>query len=352
MLHQDMRYYVEREPKLLREVMDGFSENAKALNSVDIAFDTIVIYATGSSANAAYAAKPFLSKLLQVTVEIKEPSLALNYEKGYNEHSLYFAISQGGHSASTLALIEDLQKEHLVFAITSDPESPVAKQAKHVLMLGMYEEMPFVTAGVASTTLFLWMSALTLAQRREQIDSSQKAQYIKEIEEMIDELPKIIQVCDEWFAQAKDVLYGANRFLCISYGACYGSAREFETKYTETVRVPSAGFELEEFMHGPYIGIQSSDVVFVFDPNGALSERTIKLTKFLKNHIDHVYYFSNQPITQIKGCSFHAFVNEYFSCILYNILIHISSWNISRYKEIDLSKSSYPDFDEMMKSKI
>jgi glucoselysine-6-phosphate deglycase len=30
-----------------------------------------------------------------------------------------------------------------------------------------------------------------------------------------------------------------------------GVAKEFETKFTETVRVPSSGFELEAYMHGP-----------------------------------------------------------------------------------------------------
>lgn len=350
MLHQDMRYYVDRERDILYQVLEKFKDNVEVLQKSNFDFDSIVIFATGSSANAAYAAKPFLCHILNVNVEIKEPSMALNYERSYNSHTMYLAISQGGHSTSTLKMITSLQDTHVVYAITSDPESPIAKESKNVLLLGMQEDMPFVTAGVASTILFLWLIGLEVAVHKHKMSLSSRQEYIDEIKQVIDTIPYVIEKTDHWFDRKKDILFAGNRFLAIGYGSCYGSAREFETKFTETVRVPSAGFELEEFMHGPYIGIQETDIVFVLDPNGILSERTRKLTSFLRDHIQEVYYFSNSD--EKADICLEATSSEYFSCILYNIIIHICSWNISQHKKIDLTQSSYPDFDEKMKSKI
>lgn len=351
MSHMDMRYWVEQEPRILHQVIDRFGENERLLQAHPHNFDTIVIFATGSSSNAAHSAKPFMSSLLDVNVEIKEPSMALHYEKGYRDKTLYFAISQGGHSASTLKMVQFLQQRYPVLAITSDPESPLARQAKEMLLLEAEEDMPFVSAGVAAIVIFLWMIALALAKQQNKIDAEQAAVYVRDIRRVIDLIPQAIARSDDWFLQVKDSLYDKSRFLCVSYGSCYGSAREFETKFTETVRVPSAGFELEEFMHGPYLGIQQSDTVFLFDPCGKLSDRQQRLAEFLCAHIDQVIYVSDIALP-LSDLAWGEQVREDFSCILYNVLIHIVCWNLSQHKHIDLTRSSYPDFDVKMKSKL
>lgn len=348
----DMKYYVEKEPEILKSVFDNFDKNSEKLSDSNLNFDSIVIYATGSSANAAYAAKSFMSKILKTNIEIKEPSMALNYDLYTNPKTLYLAISQGGHSSSTLNLIKKLQENNTIYAITSDLDSPIGQESNLVLDLGMKEEMPFVTAGQAATTVFLWKIALKIGLKKETITESEFNNYNNEIVKMISELPEFIKKVNLWFDKEKENLYCGNRFLCVGYGSCYGTAREFETKFTETVRVPSAGFELEEFMHGPYIGINKNDIVFMLDPNGKLTERTRNLTSFLKDHIDLVYLFTGKNLGEFEGIDFEVDVCEDLSCILYNTIPHLVSWYISQYKKIDLTKSSYPDFDVKMKSKI
>lgn len=348
----DMKYYVDREPEILMDVFNNFDNNSKKLSECDLSFESIIIYATGSSANAAYAAKAFMSKILKINIEIKEPSMALNYDLYTNPKTLYIAISQGGHSSSTLNLINKLQKNNIIYAITSDLDSPIGKESKLVLNLGMKEDMPFVTAGQSSTTVFLWKIALNLSLRKKIITESEFEYYNSEIQKMISEIPNFINKVNLWFNKEKERLYNGNRFLCIGYGSCYGTAREFETKFTETVRVPSAGFELEEFMHGPYIGINKNDIVFMLDNNGKLTERTRKLASFLNDHINLVYLFTGKELDGFEGIDFEIDINEDLSCILYNTIPHLVSWYISQYKKIDLTKSSYPDFDVKMKSKI
>ena len=353
MKHLDMAYYVNLEAELLKHVMDTFHENTLPLKNLEYDFDQIVIFATGSSSNAAHAAKTLLSNVTCRNIEIKEPSMALNYDLYLNKKTLYFAISQGGHSSSTIEIVKAIQEHHAsVYVITSDKQSPLAKLSKHVLLLDIQEDMPFVTAGESATIVFLWMIGLYLGKGLKSIQDQEEVEWIKNIYYLIEQLPTCISFVDEWFNQTREELCKAQRFLCIGYGASYGAAKEFETKFTETVRVPSAGFELEEFMHGPYIGIQKYDYIFLFDPYGKLTKRMVKLRNFLQNHCMHIFYFTLNKQDDDQSLCIPVQTEERLSCLLFNIVAHLTSWYISQLKRVDLSKSSYPDFDVMMKSKI
>lgn len=90
--------YVRLEPDFYRQVIKNydslFLNKLPEITIQDI--DNIVIYATGSSSNAAYGALPFMSKVLELPVHIEEPSISENYMMSLNKHTLYIAISQGG----------------------------------------------------------------------------------------------------------------------------------------------------------------------------------------------------------------------------------------------------------------
>ena len=64
-------------------------------------------------------------------------------------------------------------------------------------------------------------------------------------------------------------------------------AKEFETKFTETVRVPSSGFELEAYMHGPYLEANARHVMlFIEDTPDA---RTRALRDYLAPSIGRAF---------------------------------------------------------------
>jgi glucoselysine-6-phosphate deglycase len=87
-----------------------------------------LLLATGSSLNAALCARYFFEQRFGVLVEIKEPYNFTHYEAVDPHTDLVVAISQSGKSASTLAAMRKVQALSLpVFALTSDPQSPIAR---------------------------------------------------------------------------------------------------------------------------------------------------------------------------------------------------------------------------------
>ena len=353
----DMMYYVRQEKEINQRViensyknLDKFKDHIKGKK-----YRSIIIYATGSSANAANSARIYMQNILDMPVYIKEPSLAKSYEMFLDRDSLYLAISQGGHSYSTVELVREINRlGYDIFPITSDIQSPIAKLDVTALDIGMgKEEMPFVTAGQTATVVFLWLIALNMALANGEIYQAEFDDEILRLKNVINQADKVIELTDSWYERERDSLLKAKRLVAVSYGAGYGVVKEAETKFTETIRVPSHGHELEEYMHGPYIGLDKDDYIFLVGLEGKLESRLLKLKEFLDLHVEHTYLISTGKRGEDKrDLNLDLDVDEYFAPILATIPFHMISWYMSQELGVDLKKSSYPDFDKMLNSKI
>lgn len=352
---KSMHYYINLEKEINQSILEKFNQNNRLVDEMGAKpFKDIVIYATGSSSNAAQAASIFMQKLLNVPVYIKEPSIGVNYGQQWTEESLYIAISQGGHSYSTIELVKSLESKGMdVYIITSDLDSPIAKNGKKIIDMCMgVEEMPYVTAGYTATILILWLLTLNMSLNKGQINQNEKKAYTNKLKDTILLAEDIIKTTDEWYEIHKKEILNKKRFVFIGYGSCYGVVKEAETKFTEILHLASHGHELEEYMHGPYLGLQKDDALFLVDQDGILSSRMSLLRKFLNKHMTKTYLVTSKCAQQTSDLAYDLSLDEYFSPILLTIPFHLISYYISQEKGTDLTKSYYPDFDQITKSKI
>lgn len=339
---------IEKRKMLFKPVLQN-------LNNKD--FKRIIIYATGSSSNAAYCAKLYMQKILKIPVDIQEPSMAKNYELFFDHEALYFAISQSGNSYSTIEVVKEAQRMGIkdLFTLTSDIKSPIAEVSKHVLDMGIgIESVAFVTLGVMATTLYFDLLAVELAFLLGNMSEEDYNSEINSIKYAVTRINPTIELANDWYDRNKEKFYQSRRFVAIGYGPSYGVVREADTKITETVRVPMNGHELEEYMHGPYIGLNKNDYIIMINPYGVLHERMSRLRKFLNDHVDNVFMITNTGNIQNENndLALDFNVNEYLSPLYMLVPIHVMSYKLSEYHNIDLTKSSYPDFDVTMKSKV
>ena len=355
---KSMQDYVELEPQFYQSVFENREELFKDFvdRAVQIDYKSVVIYATGSSSNAAFGARPFISKCLNVPVYVEEPSFNATYMLRPQKETLYIAISQGGHSYSTKHMIERLQADDMnVFVMTTDLNSPIGKIAKNHVDMGMpIEEMPYVTAGYSITILDLMLMALQLGAAKSSLSATEVSAYLDEIKTVLANLEEVVLRSKRWVERVKNKYLQANRMIFIGYGAAYGVAREGETKITETVRITAFGKELEEYMHGPYLGMHPTDSVIFIEPDGQLQERAIKLKHFLDRHgVDVTVISANGDDKRVIGkLGFNLNVDELLTPLFMTIPIHLLAFKLSALRENDLTQSAYPDFDEITGSKI
>lgn len=351
---KSMLDYIKKE----EEINNSIIENEKLLQPLSNLrkgkYRDVVIFATGSSSNAAQSAYIFMQETLQIPVYIKEPSIAMNYEKKWSSDTLYLAISQGGRSYSTIELVKYLQSINIqIFVLTSDLNSPIADVGHDVIDLGMgIEEMPYVTAGYTATILVLWLLALEVGFKNGSLTDETYKKDREGIKKVICLSSQIIETTDEWYQKNEEDLIDKRRFVFIGYGASYGVAKEAETKFTEILHLPAHGHELEEYMHGPYLGLQKEDALFLIDANGKLSERMVLLRKFLNKHMDKTYLVTNGDKGQEGDLVFDFSINENMAPLIMTIPFHLISFYISQKQGTDLTKSYYPDFDKITGSKV
>lgn len=314
----------------------------------------IVIFATGSSSNAAYSALPFMSKTTGLPVYIEEPSIAANYLLNFNDDTLYLAITQGGHSYSIINLVEKFEKNgKKIFTLTSDESSPAYKVSDHVLSMGMpVEEMPYVSAGYSVTILDLMLISMRIGNILGNLSDKVEQDFLADIKGITSKIPDVINRSNSWINENIDVFNEAKRMVWIGYGATYGVAREGETKVTETVGISSWGKELEEYMHGPYLGLHNDDVIIFIDPNGVLENRVNRLQKFLGLYDENVYTINSVNKYHKKDLDLDVTCNELLASLYMTIPVHLLSFKLSQLKDNDLEKSAYPEFDKITESKI
>lgn len=355
-----MEYYISSEAKNYRSVYLNYVELLKQIIQKyvenEAKYKSIVLFATGSSSNAAFGAVPFMTERLGIPVYVEEPSIAANYHSNFREDILYIAISQGGHSASTIKIVNELRHKKIdIFVLTSDLSSPIAETGATIIPMGMeVEEMPYVTLGYSITVLLLILFASEVAYRIKKTSSAIYEKDKKEIELVIENMPKIVEISEEWTDKYLIQSCDMKRVYFIGYGAAYGVAREGETKVTETVHITAQGKELEEYMHGPYLGLHNSDRFVFIEPQGRLEDRAKKLQNFLKLHSNHVSVIGKNQFynSEVDILNLNTNVSELLVALFMTIPVHLLAYKLSKSKNIDLEILPYPEFDEITKSKI
>lgn len=87
---------------------------------------------------------------------------------------------------------------------------------------------------------------------------------MQQLRKIINHLPAIIQKRKNFWWISKFISF-STAFRHHWIWSKLGTAKEAETKLTETIRVPSQGFELEAYMHGPYLEADASHLLFFIE---------------------------------------------------------------------------------------
>ncbi|MFK3704190.1 SIS domain-containing protein [Klebsiella sp. NPDC088457] len=345
-----MMTYIHEEQATLAHILDNYPQNIPA-----IADDSEwLILATGSSVNAAVSAKYYIESLSAVRVSIAEPFHYQHFEKHNPAVRTVVAVSQSGESTSTLHALAALKQQFPVntLGVTSKPQSELARTADRLVLLDIGEErVGYVTKGYVATILTLMLMGLRHARSIDAIDEACEQRELKMLREAVGAIPSIIEATEIFFRRWHDDLVSSPRFTSIGYGPAVGVCMEMATKFTETVRVPSQGIEMEVFMHGPYFEINSQHRLFFLDVPGIARERLLLLRQYEQRHTASVYTVtpgeSDDPHTLALGINVPETVAPLLLIVPFQILAH----HIAEAKGNNLPQRIFTDFGVAVKSK-
>lgn len=315
-----------------------------------------IILATGSSANASECAKYYIESVAKIPVEIQMPFVFSNYTNCIEEDALYIAVTQSGHSYSTIEAVKkaSILTKEAPLTLTANLNSTIAKENTQLLNIGCGEEtVGFVTMGFSATVLSLMLMGLEYAKVKNKLTQQEYINHINKLQKAIDKIDSTIEISLKWYEENKQELIKGKRFVTIGYGAGYGVAKESETKITETIRCPMNAHELEEYMHGPYLGLKEDDYIFFLATGGKLDKRLNDLKQYVSDYTSHTYMISCKSEIQNKyDLNLNQEIDEFISPLLMIVPIQVMSYHLAEDKGNNLSVKIFTDFDDKLKSKI
>lgn len=212
-----MMTYISEEPACLAQILRDYRRKLAAIETFarQQPVRRILLLATGSSLNAALCARYFFEQRFDVLVDIKEPYNFTHYETIDPHTDLVVAISQSGKSASTLEAMRKVQASGLpVFALTSDPQSPIARACDGVLDINTgIESVGFVTRGFSATVLNLLLMALMIARSQGKASEVEEQHYLAEFQRLAAAIPEVTARTACFIDKHSEALRGGERFV-------------------------------------------------------------------------------------------------------------------------------------------
>ncbi|MBS4535580.1 SIS domain-containing protein [Clostridium sp. D2Q-14] len=357
-MKETMITYIDEQEEICKKILEGYEKKYSKFQQLVKINNTKkwLVIATGSSLNAILSTKYYIEKISGISVKVVEPFTFINYEKLDESIDLVLAISQSGKSSSTiegLSKASELYKGIPRISITSDLNSKITKYSDLLIDIGCgIEKVGFVTKGFTSTVLTLMLMGIVAARTLGEISIDEMEKEVEEFNTLINEISNIVKKSEDFYNRYSDELNNISRFSVIGYGPTFGVAKEAETKFTETVRVPTQGFELEAYMHGPYLEIDKEYGLFFIHSEDNHSMRSKKLRKYVSDYTKYCYEITTKLEEKDKLISIGIEMDEYKSPLLLVIVFQVLSYRISMGKGVDLDKKIFDDFDSVLKSKI
>jgi glucosamine--fructose-6-phosphate aminotransferase (isomerizing) len=207
-----------------------------------------VIAARGSSDNAARYAQHLFGRRWAMPMALATPSLHTLYDTplDYRE-ALVIGISQSGASPDVAAVVASATEQGAItVAITNEPESALARAARHVVALRTGPER-----SVAATKTYTASLGAIAALAGEDLTGVAEAM----ARQLAREAPAAVAA-------------GWTRVAVVGRGVVYGTAFEAALKLSELTGMVAAPFSTADFLHGPIAIVGPGFPILAIAPAG------------------------------------------------------------------------------------
>ena len=322
----------------------------------------IFLIGTGSSYHAALVGQQLFARWMDVEATVTIPTTFTNYEK-INANQVYekqnilvLAISQGGKSSST---INAIKKAHQLgihsLAATSNLDSPITEHASSTVLIDCGEEkVPPETKGYTATLLTLMLCIIEVSYLTGNMNDEEYKKFLRGLEQAIENYDDNIRATEKWYQENKDQLIEAQKFTIVGYGLNTPTIQEGTLKIYETVRRPTTSYELEEFLHGPYMAVDKESHIFYIAHESLEKERMCRVVNELSTKTSHQYGILDKDG---KDCFRNSIrINttkiDEFCALEFVPSFQVIAYYLSSDLGIDTTMSAYPGFSQKIGTKV
>ncbi len=265
----------EEVSRVLKENKDKSDRVAKALSRKK----KVYLVGTGTSSHAAMGGEYFFRLLCggRLDAQFIHSFEFVNYPPKLDKDTAVIIVShRGWKTFSERATKMAKEKGALSISVTGKNPQKEVTLGEHVLLTS-YQE--FSSAHTVSYVVDLTV-LLQLAEA-----TAQKLGTANKAKSGIEKLPELLKSALDLEQQAKKLaerLSKCKRFVFVSYGPNLNTALEAALKTQEISFLLAVGYEVEQFLHGPWVSLGPKAVVFFIAPGGAGKQRCLQAAKAIK----------------------------------------------------------------------
>jgi glucosamine 6-phosphate synthetase-like amidotransferase/phosphosugar isomerase protein len=324
---------IERVPSVLEGILRRRKENFSCLFDMagkDIMdLEEIVFVGSGTSNTAAVTARIFVEKAGGIKATVVFPNDFCFNTHYYNPRALYVFTSQTGNSiVSRQAQRMIIDKGYSTVSITESKNTPIAREsAAHIDMGCGKEEYPTRVIGYCASVFTHMLLGMEIGLRRGNLTLEQYDAFVAEAAAVPDSHRTITRRAVKWFEKVKRQMLRSQCILFTGADALQGVAQEAAVKMWEIPQIISAGYELEEGLHGPNYGYNYNHCVVVLNHGGRDSDKALALARWMKD-VYHNGLVIGSPVVDDNDCALDLAGGD-FDCLEIAPVVQITAYRLA-----------------------
>ena len=354
---------IREQPALIRELYENRKTITKPFVDFFLAHDVKKIYFSGHGAalNDALWIEPFMEMILDVDVEVTNPT-TFNYRGRFNvggllkpEEMLVICPAQAGHTTGPVLTARKARAQGIpVLCFTHDTESILAQECDVVIDNHSPAEPAFVeTKGHIADVLLGYLCSLEAALALGRISQESYEEWCGAIKELPARCETHIRSAEEWYEKHKYLLVSAKCYTAVGFAENYITAKDGCLKLAEATANDCASYEMEEYMHGPDLSVHEDTVLFLINPKSGESERMDELYQYCRKISRRCILVAGRDYAGAddKALLSDFLDKEYLTALEYiipfQVLAHLTAMDLGLSTIYSYREIFYPDLEKV-----
>lgn len=236
----------------------------------------VSLIACGTSLHAAMAASYLLEELARVPTKVEIASELRYRNPIVDAKTLYFAVSQSGETADTLAAMREIQRKGgRVLGIVNQVGATIARESDGGIYIRSGPEIAVAsTKAFTSQLLALTLFALKIGRMRD-LSAGAGRKLLNALDQIPAQISEYLAAGDDDIRAISALIKDASYVLFLGRGGNYPAALEGALKLKEVTYIQCEGLAAAEMKHGPIALIGQGTPVIFLCPRDALRVKTL-----------------------------------------------------------------------------
>jgi Glucosamine 6-phosphate synthetase, contains amidotransferase and phosphosugar isomerase domains len=257
--------------------------------------ESIYFAARGTSDHACIYAQYLFGILAGIPCTSGTPSVVTKYGAKLNlKKQLVIGVSQSGKAEDVLAILKNGNDDGTItVAITNNPDSPMAKEAKYHLYCNAGAETSIAATKTFTSQMFI---LALLCGKWAQNDKflAELASVPEKAAEALTDIPNQVgEIVKRYRYLTAAVVLGR--------GTSYAIALEGALKMLETNKLKMRGYAISDFHHGPVAQMYDNDLAIVIAPKGPTADDAAAMIEKLQANNAEILIISDDAATCAKS---------------------------------------------------